>query len=306
MACNSCSKSFSLLRQEKGCPGCGFSYCSKCLNHKVFLPKLNSEVKVCAKCENTTNRNEPKKVEPPDAYYKRISGTNDANKNKDANENTTDQQIYEKLNKLKEDKHEKPQKISNEEIIKRLQKLKGDIPSTSNAELEARLANIKGIPISAVQTKPVLLHPDLRTEQEQADDLLKQFMAQSNIDTNYKEEFDGLVNDIETRLQKLKASSISGSAETTTSMSNDKSDDEEEIIKKIIEKAKIETKLEESEICDSIVDELPFCEICNEDAKMRCLGCKYLFCKRCFLEHKDEDDGCDTYEPYTAPKNSKA
>lgn len=49
-------------------------------------------------------------------------------------------------------------------------------------------------------------------------------------------------------------------------------------------------------------DELPFCEICNEDARMRCLGCQYLFCKRCFLEHRDDDDGCNRFEPYEAPK----
>lgn len=306
MACNSCSKSFSFLRQEKGCPGCGFSYCSKCLNHKVFLQKLNSEAKVCAKCQNTANTNEPRKVEPPDAYYKRIGPTIDATKRIDISENATDQEIYEKLMKLKEDKQENMQKGNNGDIINRLKKLKGDIPSTSTAELEARLANIKGVPISAVQTKPVLPSPDLRTEQEQADDLLKQYMAQTNIDAKYKDEFDELVSDIESRLQKLKGSSTStsGPAGTTSSMNNEKVEDEDEIIKKIIEKAKVESKLEENEICDSVVDELPFCEICNEDAKMRCLGCKYLFCKQCFLEHKDDDDGCDKYEPYIAPKTS--
>ncbi|XP_050354043.1 abscission/NoCut checkpoint regulator [Nymphalis io] len=304
MSCNSCSKSFSLLRQEKGCPSCGFSYCSKCLNHKVFLQKLNAEVKVCTKCKQQANKNEPKSVEPPDAYYKRIAITSDSTVNKEGSENTTDQLIYEKLKKLKDDKQENLGKIKNEDIIARLQKLKDDIPSTSNAELELRLANLKGVPTSTVQSKPVLPGPELRTEQEQADDLMKQYMAQSNIDTKYKKEFDNIVSDIENRLQKIKGSSTSSQMKTDVTENNNKSDDEEEMIKKIIQKAKEETSVTDNEGCDSALDELPFCEICNEDAKMRCRGCKYLFCKRCFYEHKDDDDGCDSYEPYTAPKTS--
>ncbi|XP_046971176.1 abscission/NoCut checkpoint regulator [Vanessa cardui] len=304
MACNSCSKSFSLLRQEKGCPGCGFSYCSKCLSHKVFLQKLNAEVKVCTKCKQQAKKNEPTTVEPPDAYYKRIGITADSTRNKQISYNTTDQLIYEKLKKLKEGNQENLTKVNNEDIIARLQKLKDDIPSTSTAELELRLANLKGVPASAVQSKPLLPGPDLRTEQEQADDLMKQYMAQSNIDTKYKEEFDDLVSDIETRLQKLKGTSTSGHKKLSLTENNEKSDDKEEIMKKIIQKAKEQSTLEENEVCDSGLDELPFCEICNEDAKMRCRGCKYLFCKRCFYEHKDDDDGCDSYEPYTAPKTT--
>lgn len=52
-------------------------------------------------------------------------------------------------------------------------------------------------------------------------------------------------------------------------------------------------------------DELPFCEICNEDATRRCLGCRYLFCKQCFKDHMDDEDGCNRYEPYQAPKGSE-
>lgn len=89
--------------------------------------------------------------------FRRIGPTIDATKRKDISENATDQEIYEKLMKLKEDKQENMQKVNNDDIINRLKKLKGDIPSTSTAELEARLANIKGVPISAVQTKVIFI-----------------------------------------------------------------------------------------------------------------------------------------------------
>lgn len=66
---------------------------------------------------------------------------------------------------------------------------------------------------------------------------------------------------------------------------------------------KAEASLDPDELSPSTNDELPFCEICNEDASLRCLGCRYLFCKRCFMEHKDDDDGCNRYEPYKASEN---
>ncbi|XP_032521015.2 abscission/NoCut checkpoint regulator [Danaus plexippus] len=301
MSCNSCSKSFSLLRQEKGCPGCGFSYCSKCLNNKIFLEKINSEAKVCNKCKNKKNSNESNKIVPPDAYYKRISALDEATSSSEP-KNHIEQEIQDRLRKLKD--HIDVQKpSSNAEIIERLQKLKGNIPVTSDSELQARLANIKGVPLSAVQSKPALPVQDTRTEQEQADDLLKRYMDETKMDKNYKDEFDHLVSDIESRLQNLKGPASKENVPQQSSKSIDDSEDEEETVKKILEKVKAETALEGNEISEPVLDELPFCEICNEDATMRCLGCKYLFCKRCYLEHRDDED-CNKYETYTAPKNS--
>lgn len=57
-------------------------------------------------------------------------------------------------------------------------------------------------------------------------------------------------------------------------------------------------------MCDSFFysqkEELPWCIICNEDAKIRCLGCdRDLYCNGCFEEgHKDEDMKCHSFEPY--------
>lgn len=81
--------------------------------------------------------------------------------------------------------------------------------------------------------------PDLRSEQEQADDLMKQYMEKVNIDTKYKDEFEGLVSDIENRLQKLKETSAGGQEKVTTaSDSDDQSDNEEKLLKKIIEEVR--------------------------------------------------------------------
>ncbi|KAK3922182.1 Abscission/NoCut checkpoint regulator [Frankliniella fusca] len=47
-------------------------------------------------------------------------------------------------------------------------------------------------------------------------------------------------------------------------------------------------------------EELPWCIICNEDAKIRCLGCdRDLYCKSCFQEgHADEDMRSHSIEPF--------
>lgn len=311
MSCNACAKAFTLLRKEKGCPACGFSYCSKCLNDKIFVPKLNTEAKVCFKCKKiaSTPNNEKNIVVPPDAYYRRMGASEDKQTLNESSSGTNstpskDQEIAERLRKLKEAKAETQVTSTDEDIRNRLQNIKGAIPSTSDAEIQERLAKLRGVPIETVTSKPFVLQPDNRTEQEQANDLLKQYMEQASIDTKYKNEFDGLITDMETRMNNLRGTKASGSEGPNSGMSPEvESENEEETVKKIVEKMKAEALMDDDGMPQSTNDELPFCEICNEDARMRCLGCKYLFCKRCFQEHKDDDDGCDRYEPYTAPKS---
>ncbi|XP_059053235.1 abscission/NoCut checkpoint regulator-like [Achroia grisella] len=300
MACNSCAKPFTLFRNEKGCPNCGFAFCSKCLAHKMFVQKLNAETKVCMKCAKAPNSSKPRNVEPPDAYFKRITPGTNLNDNPTAG-NSKDQEIVERLNKLKQDKTEHNLK-PDEKIAKRLQGLTREVPPTTDHELQLRLANLRGLPLNVYQSKISLPPPDQRTEQEQTDDLLKQYIEQTKIDSTYKDEFDTLVNEMEVRLQRVKSGNCikpSGSQEQQAS----KTEDEEDAVKKIVEKMKAEAVLEDQEVSSPRNDELPFCEICNEDANMRCLGCRYLFCKHCFIDHKDDDDGCNKYELYVPPKD---
>ncbi|CAD0203957.1 unnamed protein product [Chrysodeixis includens] len=302
MACNSCAKPFSLLRKEKGCPGCGFSYCSKCLDFQVFLPKLNAEVKVCTKCKNLSQKpDETKKVEAPDAYYRRIGalekkqvGTSTGNLD------LIDQEITARLQKLKEGRDPTPIGVSDETVRNRLQKIKGNMPTSSDAEIQARLAKLRGIPIQISSSKPYLPPPDTRTEEEQTNDLMKQYLEQTSIDTRYNDEFNGVISDIEGRMQRLKGGT---STPPNSKDQNVESEDEEGAVNKIVEKIKSEASLEQDELCPAKVAELPFCEICNDDAQMRCLGCRYLFCRTCFEEHRDDDDNCNRYESYNPPKN---
>ncbi|XP_053613773.1 abscission/NoCut checkpoint regulator isoform X2 [Plodia interpunctella] len=266
----------------------------------IYVEKLKAEAKVCMKCAKTTNA--PKIVEPPDAYYKRIGlNRNDVHCD-NGGTSSQDQEIHARLLKLKQDTT--PKMTQEEEIAIRLKNIKGEVPSTSDAELQQRLANLRGVPVNTLQSKNICpIVPETRTEQEQANDLLKQYMAQAQIDGQYKDEFDALVSDMEMRVQKLKDSSLATKTKNDPAKEASDSEDEDEIIKKIVEKIKIESSREDNQVSPKENDELPFCEICNEDAKMRCLGCHYLFCKRCFLEHKDDDDGCDRYELYKPPKN---
>lgn len=133
---------------------------------------------------------------------------------------------------------------------------------------------------------------------------MKQYLEQVNIDTKYKDDFNDIIDSIESRVQKLKSSSTEISEDKSKLLSNNNTElDEEETVNKIIEKIKADPSLDETVDSPTKNDELPFCEICNEDAVLRCLGCRYLFCKLCFMEHKDDDDGCDRYENYQPPTN---
>lgn len=61
-------------------------------------------------------------------------------------------------------------------------------------------------------------------------------MEETKMDKNYKDEFDHLVSDIESRLQNLKGSASKENVPQQSSKSIDDSEDEEETVKKILEK----------------------------------------------------------------------
>lgn len=67
--------------------------------------------------------------------------------------NDLEKEIQQRLQRLKEERNNVPQGSTDEEILKRLQSIKGNQPTASDAELQARLANLKGIPVIEGQNK---------------------------------------------------------------------------------------------------------------------------------------------------------
>ena len=77
------------------------------------------------------------------------------------------------------------------------------------------------------------------------------------------------------------------------------SDEANSIVKRIMDEARLESLENDAELGlnedDSSKvkedDELPWCELCNEDAQLRCLGCDGdLYCRRCWKEtHQDAE-----------------
>ncbi|KAL0118072.1 hypothetical protein PUN28_009031 [Cardiocondyla obscurior] len=55
MSCNTCQVKFSFFTKDIGCPGCGYSCCSKCLKYKCDIPNVGKK-KVCGRCNNKLNK----------------------------------------------------------------------------------------------------------------------------------------------------------------------------------------------------------------------------------------------------------
>lgn len=72
-----------------------------------------------------------------------------SNKSNESQPSSKDEEIQNRLQKLKENRETAPG-TSNEEIHNRLQKVK-DIPKVNDAELQERLARLRDLPVSAVQ-----------------------------------------------------------------------------------------------------------------------------------------------------------
>ncbi|XP_013107080.2 abscission/NoCut checkpoint regulator [Stomoxys calcitrans] len=223
-------------------------------------------------------------------------------------------------------------------ILKRLQKLKIDgnlaqqLPS--DEEMRSRLANLNGIPYKDYSKKDLLLNVDQRTDQEKMKDLLEQFMGEANLDRRVETERNDAISDIEKRLRALRDVPVDGApaigGETRlkgyispdTNTPSDNEIDDEILLKDIMQKYLAEARLSEaantleSELASSVppppvgvkTEELPWCNICNEDAVLRCIGCEgELFCAPCYRECHDDDEEYRNHvnEPYSAPPKFK-
>lgn len=213
-----------------------------------------------------------------------------------------------------------------DDIRSRLDALKKvDLPETSGSDdgdIQRRLAELKGVEYKAPSDAKIHFTPDTRSEQEKIDDLLKQFVEEKTIDVAAEPELGqvqaGSVEDIERRLAALRGQDLDKTKEQIEQTEETEQEEIARTMKKYLEEAKLEDIVldpDEQEFLSSIppapgqkkdLEELPFCEICNEDATLRCLECENLFCVSCFREFHDEEDyKTHKTKPYTAPKTNE-
>lgn len=309
MACNQCAVKFNFFHKENGCPNCGLSFCNKCLKNKIKVPnKGEIPINVCKICYNQLIRvgnsvvPNSNVVIPPETYFKRIEGQDkisetvnapsvSATKNKLS---PVDQKMYERLEKLKE---RKGTPISEAELRKRLAKLKGEnlVEGTS-------------------KNMSPLVPLDTRSDREKTDDLLEQFVKERDIELQHDPQ-----EEIEARLATLREKGVRPNEGPFLNNLVDTEDGSDEEINKITKKVMAEVALEEkislagkkssqassdddfeTDEVNTQSTELPWCVLCNNDAKFRCLDCGGdLYCVECNREvHQTWGDTDHKVIPY--------
>lgn len=229
-------------------------------------------------------------------------------------------------------------------ISKRLQNLKA--VETTDDDIRARLSNLSGMPHQKnYDKKDLLLSTDQRTDQDKIKDLLHQFLGETQLDQRVDDDRNDAISDIERRLRALRDAPIDGAgaeAASSSAATNTPSDNEDEndetVLQDIMKKVPWDSELfvytlnsldllqyiAESQLPaaadpleaelgttnnpnSSENEELPWCNICNEDAVYRCLGCDgELFCAQCYREcHDDEEYRAHIKEKYRAPPKFK-
>lgn len=306
MSCNSCSKQFGWFTKELGCIRCNRLFCKKCLIYKI--QENGKNFLVCLRCFTLNSQQDLEKNDKP----KHI-----------------DEVLAVMPNEFTEPVLE-PSSTANsneDDIRKRLNKLKDDKPADGSDQnlddIQQRLANLKGVEYKPQSSNKVLFSPDARSEQEKIEDLLKQFVEEKEISGQHEvpsQEQPGSVDDIERRLAALRGIDDFSKIKSQIDDRSDETEQEEinRTMLEYLEEAKLPDFIadpDEAELMASIppppggnkknLEELPFCEICNEDAVIRCLDCEDIFCHRCFLEfHEEEDYKTHKTKPYIAPNNT--
>ncbi|XP_019877415.2 abscission/NoCut checkpoint regulator [Aethina tumida] len=308
MSCNHCSTKFNFFHKEMGCANCGLSFCNKCLKQKCKVPlKGSGEHNVCRVCFSkitSGSSNQSTSIPPPDAFLKRLESVD--------NPITIPASIFRQdqknVNPLKGSSSQVDQKLAQ-----RLEKLKEDKgpPPPSEAELRKRLANLRsdneyvGGPSRHIYTN------DSRTDNQKVDSLLEEFITERDIELAHDPQ-----EEIEARLATLREKGVRPNEGPYISNLHDSGSSEEEIdkiTKKIMDEVALEERCSSSMPASSKASrsseedelartspELPWCVLCNNDAKFRCLDCSGdLYCTECNKEvHKNWGDTDHKVIPY--------
>uniref|UniRef100_A0A8D9ATG4 Abscission/NoCut checkpoint regulator n=1 Tax=Cacopsylla melanoneura TaxID=428564 RepID=A0A8D9ATG4_9HEMI len=209
--------------------------------------------------------------------------------------NTTEDQLAARLANLKGSANR--QGVTDSDLTERLANVKaGNKAIPSECELEERLAKIKGGSVpstaAAVPSNTNILITVKKTEAEQVNDLLKQMVTETDIDSH--------VTSSTTRLQDARnpiRSSKDGTLPRPSSSSTKQ--DTMAYVEKLVAEAKLTPYHQDGESSSSEEDSNDvddWCTICNEDAAVRCKGCSGdLYCTSCYREFHTPSDTEDDH-----------
>ncbi|KAI1309059.1 Abscission/NoCut checkpoint regulator [Halotydeus destructor] len=180
-------------------------------------------------------------------------------------------------------------------LAKRLAKLRTPANIVEQRELEERLARLKGLDPANFSAPPIMVYQ--RPRIVTSDDLMKQLTAEAHLDTDRG--MDGIKTRDETEdevIERLLAEANLPDL-SDVDVNHSKAETLAQSAKKRLKNiTSANAKLSQTD--DS--DELPWCAICNEDAKLRCIDCDGdLYCHECFREfHCDSDTRTHATRPY--------
>ncbi|XP_043258416.1 abscission/NoCut checkpoint regulator [Colletes gigas] len=300
MSCNVCQTKFSFFTREVACPGCGFSYCAKCLKYKYDIPDRGVK-KICGRCYNkyncTKKVNSHNTTAMSDEHEEAFAPV-DITKKLDSLENPAKPPIVMYKHTNHWDKFKKGLEPADQEIVDRLRKLKEEdkTAALSVDEIKRRLALLKDEDPDASSHKINIHQVDTRTDQQKTEDLIQEYLQQLELTSG-----NDPVNDIQSRLRSLQGTSDVSKKH----LNEDIDDDEKHVTKTLIAKALAEAELEKKyeEDVDELQemevdarkhtdseDEKPTCVMCNQTEDLeQCLGCHGdLYCPICFEDNHDD------------------
>ncbi|XP_076292888.1 abscission/NoCut checkpoint regulator isoform X1 [Lasioglossum baleicum] len=313
MSCNICQSKFSFFTKEVACPGCGFSYCGKCLKYKCTLPDGRVK-KVCGRCHSKNNsRKEGNSIDNTDMSQEQEEhlAPVDITKKLDSLENPAKPPIVMYKHANRWEKFKRGLEPADQEIVDRLRKLKEEDKTTALSvdEIRKRLALLKDEEPGDAGNSKINIHPtDSRTDQEKADDLIQEYLRHLELSSG-----NDPVSEIQSRLRSLQG--LSNVHRKVQSGECIDEDDEAHITKKLIAKALAEAALEKKyeedmdELEEMEIDapkhtdggvkkeekeddeeEKPTCVMCDQTKNLsKCLGCYGdLYCPVCYEDNHDE------------------